>query len=605
MAAQIYSVTPHSIDTLLTWTRSGEVAIPKIQRPFVWNAAKARDLLDSLYRSYPVGYLNSWRNPTVTLKDGSHSAGKRILIDGQQRVTALSAALHGQEVLDKNYRKVRIRIAFHPIKERFDVYDAAIANDPAWINDVTEIFHPDADLFDLREEYVARNVDADGKAIGKVLQGVLKIVNNHVGVIELAKELDIETVAEIFMRVNSAGVRLSQADCVMSKIAVNEAYGGRKLRKAIDYFCHLVEAPESMSMIESADREFVASEFWPRLKWLKNVKDRLYSPKYTDMLHVAFVAKFGRGRLQELVALLSGRNFETRGYEEAISEDSFDRLKEGVNAFINQNHFDRLTMILRSAGFLTPYMIRSQSAANFAYVLYLYGREKKVSPHVLERLVRRWFAMSIVTRRYSGSSETTFGRDIQQIASLGIVEYVDAEIANVLSDDFWNGRLPQLMNVSIRTSPFFIAFMAAQARLGDKGFLSTDIAVSDLLLNRGDVHHVFPRRHLTRRGLPQRKYNQIANFVYSQSEINIAIGDKSPETYFSHLAEQVAGGRIRYGGIEDRTQLAENFRQNCLPISMLDGEIPEYEDFLAERRILMAIRIKEWFDLLSGHADCS
>src|SRR4029077_15173880 len=125
MSTQRYSVTPHSVETLLTWVKTGEIAIPEIQRPFVWEATKVRNLLDSLYRGYPVGYLIAWKNPTVRLKDGTHSAGKRILIDGQQRVTALMAALLGQEVVTKDYETVRIRIAFNPVKEGFEVANPA------------------------------------------------------------------------------------------------------------------------------------------------------------------------------------------------------------------------------------------------------------------------------------------------------------------------------------------------------------------------------------------------------------------------------------------------------------------------------------------------
>ena len=142
MSTQRYSVTPHPIETLLTWVKSGEIAIPEIQRPFVWEATKVRNLLDSLYQGYPVGYLIAWRNPTVKLKDGTPSAGKRILIDGQQRVTALMAALLGREVLTKDYETVRIRIAFHPQEERFEVANPAIRKDVAWIEDVAEVFAP-------------------------------------------------------------------------------------------------------------------------------------------------------------------------------------------------------------------------------------------------------------------------------------------------------------------------------------------------------------------------------------------------------------------------------------------------------------------------------
>lgn len=144
MSTQRYSVTPHPIETLLTWVKSGEIAIPEIQRPFVWEASKVRNLLDSLYQGYPVGYLIAWRNPNVKLKDGTFSAGKRILIDGQQRVTALMAGLLGLEVLTKDYETVRIRIAFHPLEEKFEVANPAIKKDGAWIEDVAAVFAPEA-----------------------------------------------------------------------------------------------------------------------------------------------------------------------------------------------------------------------------------------------------------------------------------------------------------------------------------------------------------------------------------------------------------------------------------------------------------------------------
>ena len=314
MSTQRYSVTPHPIETLLTWVKSGEIAIPEIQRPFVWDATKVRNLLDSLYQGYPVGYLIAWRNPTVKLKDGTSSAGKRILIDGQQRVTALMAALLGREVLTKDYETLRIRIAFHPQEERFEVVNPAIRKDVAWVEDVANVFSPDASLTELTDVYSAKNPSADRRRVSLVLEKLRKIINNHVGVIELADDLDIETVTEIFIRVNSAGTALSQADFAMSKIAVNETYGGNLLRKAIDYFCHLAVAPEFLTRIEKGDTAFAASEFLPHMRWLKDVNDDIYDPTYTDMLRVAFTSEFGRGRLQDLVALLSGRNFETKQF---------------------------------------------------------------------------------------------------------------------------------------------------------------------------------------------------------------------------------------------------------------------------------------------------
>src|SRR4029077_19238242 len=258
MSTQRYSVTPHPIETLLTWVKSGEIAIPEIQRPFVWDATKVRNLLDSLYQGYPVGYLIAWRNPTIKLKDGTSSSGKRILIDGQQRVTALMAALLGREVLTKDYETVRIRIAFHPQEKRFEVANPAIRKDAAWISDIADLFAPEAKLLQTTRDYVKANPSADENIVFATLEQLRKIINNHVGIIELAEDLDIETVTEIFIRVNSAGTELSQADFAMSKIAPNDAYGGNLLRKAIDYFCHCAKSPDHVDRIAKGDKTFAA-----------------------------------------------------------------------------------------------------------------------------------------------------------------------------------------------------------------------------------------------------------------------------------------------------------------------------------------------------------
>jgi hypothetical protein len=134
-------------------------------------------------------------------------------------------------------------------------------------------------------------------------------------------------------------------------------------------------------------------------------------------------------------------------------------------------------------------------------------------------------------------------------------------------------------------------------KLGDKGFLSTAITAQDLLMNRCDVHHVYPRNFLKKQGLPRGRYNQIANFVLAQSEINIAIGDKAPEKYFKELAEQCDGGKKLYGGIVSATHMKSNLRANCLPETMLSA-VPPYDAFLEDRRKLMALKIQQWFEVL-------
>jgi hypothetical protein len=598
LTTQRYSVTPHPIETLLTWVKSKEIAIPEIQRPFVWDATKVRNLLDSLYLGYPIGYLIVWRNPNIKLKDGTTSAGKRILIDGQQRITALMAALLGQEVLTKGYETVRIQIAFNPIENRFEVTNSAIKKDPAWIADVATVFDPETSLSELTDNYIEQNRAADKKTISRTLENLRKITNNNVGVIELADDLDIETVTEIFIRVNSAGAELSQADFAMSKIAANETYGGNQLRKAIDYFCHLAASPEFYGKIEKGDPEFARSEFFPKMAWLKDVNDDLYDPSYTDMLRVAFTSEFGRGKLQDLVALLSGRNFETKQYEEVIAEQSFARLKSGILNFINKTHYERLTMILRSAGFVLNSLVSGKNNINFAYILYLRARSEGIPASEIERLIRRWFVMTMLTGRYAGTPETAFDFDMRQIESRGMIPYVNAVVDAELSESFWDTLLPQNLETSSGVSPYFLVYQAAQVKMKDKGFLSRDITVLDLLLNRSDVHHIFPRKYLKEQGLQRGQYNQIANFALAQSEINIAIGAKPPSMYFGELKSQCNGGKRKYGAITDMDTLLENLRQHAIPEGIFGELATDYNAFLEERRKLMAQKIKMYFQTL-------
>ncbi|MBM4457456.1 MAG: DUF262 domain-containing protein [Chloroflexi bacterium] len=598
MPTQRYAVTQPPIETLFTWIKSGDIAIPEIQRPFVWSAVQVRKFLDSLYQGFPVGYLIAWRNPDVKLKDGTPSAGKRILIDGQQRVTALMAALLGQQVIDKDYEQTRIRIAFHPVNHQFEVSNPAIVKDAAWIPDISTVFDANCSLFELVTSYCLRNPNITQDSIFRSLERLRGITSNQIGLIELNSDLDIETVTEIFIRVNSEGVSLSQADFAMSKIAVNETHEGHVLRKAIDYFCHLAVVPDFHKAIQGHDPAFAKTDFFAQMSWLKKENDDLYDPSYTVMLRVAFTSEFRRGKLEDLVALLSGRNFETRQFEEAIVEDTFTRLKSSVLRFMNETHFKRLIMIVRSAGFVDPSMIGSQNALNFAYILYLTLRELKRPDSEIERYVRRWFVMSVLTGRYSGSPESKFDEDIRQIHTLGITGYADTVIRGELSDAFWDVTLPQAMDTSVASSPYFRVFQAAQVKANDTGFLSRDITVRELIEVKSDVHHLFPRDYLKKRGVPRAQYNQIANYVVAQTEINIGIGNREPAEYFAQLQEQCSGGKKRYGNLTDTAKLAENLRQNCIPAGMETMTVSNYPAFLAERRNLMARKIKGYFEAL-------
>lgn len=590
---QKYSVNQHLIETILAWVKSGEIAIPEIQRPFVWDSSKVRDLMDSLYQGYPVGYVIAWRNPNVRLKDGSMSEGRKVLIDGQQRVTALTAAILGQYVINKTYQRVKIKIAFNPIEERFEVQNPAILKDKTWLHDISEAIN--GDLFEIADNYFELNPDIDKKHVRNAFSNLINIPKKQIGLIELSPDLDIETVTEIFIRINSKGVVLSQADFAMSKIAADTDNNGNELRKAIDYFCHLAIAPDFYKHIVDNDKEFAKTEFFQKMQWLKTENEDLYDPDYNDLIRVAFTSQFNRGKLSDLVSLLSGRNFETRTFEAEIAQQSFSTLKEGVTNFINETNFKRFLMIVKSAGFISPKLIRSQNAINFAYIVYLKLKHLGENPVAIESYVRRWLVYSILTSRYSGSPESTFDFDIKQISHKSFDEILREREAAELSDAFWNASLPQSLDTSVASSPYFHVFLASQVKANDKGFLSKDVLISDLISLRGDIHHLFPKDYLKKNGLDRSRYNQIANYVYMQSEINIKVGNKPPKDYFELIRQQMIENNKQVSGISTEQELWNNLKMNCVPTELIEMSINDYQDFLTLRRKLMATKMKGYY----------
>ena len=317
--------------------------------------------------------------------------------------------------------------------------------------------------------------------------------------------------------------------------------------------------------------------------------------RYTDVLRVAFTTQFNRGKLSDLVSLLSGRNFETRTFEEEIAEASFKKLSKGIMNFINETNFKRFLMIIKSAGFIHHKMIRSQNAINFAYIVYLKLREKDENPANIESYVRRWFVFSVLTGRYSGSPESMFDYDIRQIEDKSFADYLNEKEEADLSEAFWSASLVQSLNTSVSSSPYFHVYLASQVKANDNGFLSKEITVGDLITYRGDIHHIFPSNYLKKNGLPRGKYNQIANYVYMQQEINIQIGDKAPNKYFSELKEQCNSKELKYGAINAIPELIENLKHNCIPKQVFEMSIENYDTFLAKRRTLMTQKMKEYY----------
>ncbi|WP_102374141.1 GmrSD restriction endonuclease domain-containing protein [Raoultibacter massiliensis] len=599
-----YSVTTYSVQSILGLIESGDIAIPEIQRPFVWDSTKVRDLVDSLYHGYPTGYLITWKNPDVKIKGGGVAEGKTVLIDGQQRVTALTAALAGKPVLNDDYESKRVKIAFNPLYEGedtpFAVLTPVIDKDSRWISDVAEFFAPDFDSWSFVNGYIEANPGCDPRVVNARITDLKAIATRQLGCIVVAAECSIDEVTDIFIRINSKGAVLSQADFAMSKIAADEAHGGNMLRKAIDYYCHLAVKPEFWATISQQDPEFVASEYSTKSEWLKDDKDDIYDPDYNDVLRVSFMHMFGRGKLADLVSLLSGRDFEARDFKAEIADESFGKLHDGVVKFMSKGNFQDFTAALRSAGFSSSQIIGSKGAVNFAYNLYLTLREDKSIPSTdVKRWVQRWYVMSVLTGRYSGSSESIMDRDMRRIADQGFIPFYEEIAASRLADTFWDVTLPQdLATTSVRSGAW-MTYVASQVRAADNTLFTNGFKVADVIANVGDIHHIFPKAYLRKTiDAPQRLYNQVANYTYLEKRINIAIGEKRPGEYFSQARDAIKSGAGYFGDIADEGTLLSSLEANCIPEGIFEMGADDYENFLAQRRVLMARKIRNYYESL-------
>ncbi|MBD3878927.1 MAG: DUF262 domain-containing protein [Quinella sp. 1Q5] len=585
-----YTVINYSVETILTYIKQDEIVVPEIQRPFVWKSSQVRDLIDSLYNEYPTGYLIIWQNPNVRLKNGGSAVGKKILIDGQQRVTALMTAIVARSILTENYEEKTIKIAFNPTatgdNEKFAVQTSAHIKSSSWIEDISELFKQNFSRLKFMKKYLQDNPDADEDKVEAAIEKLINIKNCQLGVIILDSNLDIDAVTEIFVRINSQGKRLNASDFAMSKIAADKSNGGNLLRKVIDYFCRLSVDAAFYNTLKSSDSEFMNSEYVAKIAWVKNFSQSIYNPDYADMLRVSFMRAFQRGKLKDLVSLLSGRDFVKRTFASSIIEDSFKKLRAGVENFINEYNFRQFVLAIQSAGFIHDKLLTSKITLDFAYTLYLLLHDDANIPKTeVKRLVQKWFVLSMLTGRYIASPESQMDRDLREIESKGFKNFFAENEAALLSGTFWDVRLVQNFETTSTTSPYFLVYLAAQVFSADKALFSNSVKVSDLILSGGDIHHIFPKEYLKSNGITDRqRYNQIANYAYLDKPVNIVISKKSPQEYFGEIAAL--------------KNYPQNLEENSVPSSVVTQTYKDYEDFLLNRRRLMADKVKHYYHKL-------
>lgn len=581
-----YHVDNVTIEEILGWIKQGKIGLPEMQRPFVWSTAKVRDLIDSLYNGYPIGYIVTWQNPTVGLKNESSSNNKEIIIDGQQRLTALKAALSGEKVVSQQYITKRIKISFKPSTGEFNTLNSAIEKDPLWINDISDIFKSDFNSY----SYVTDNAKKLGMApedLGATLQKLLAIRQSEIGDIKLGYNLSIGAVTDIFNRINSKGVSLSSADLAMSRLSADTIHGGNNLRKQIEYFVQLLNDPNLLENIVKFDSDFANTKEFNQIKWIASEINPIYKPRYADILHLILATSFKRGKLSDMVSLISGRDFEARNYSEEGMKANYEKMQAGATLVFNKSNFQRYLMILRDMGMRNSGKLGlvGHGVFNFGYILFLYLHlSTNLSQEKIASYLKRWIIMSALTGRYSGSSETITESDLKMISrDANPINVLDDILDREMNDSFWNGTLPNMLRVQSTQASSWRIFQMSQIYGKDTAWLAKDTSTETVMLEEGNIHHIFPQAYLRKNGFSKGDINQIANYVWVTQPKNLEISDKAPKDYLSD--ENI---------IEFMSET--NNRENAIPEEIVDYDFHNYSDFLNQRRHLMAKKMREFYE---------
>ena len=589
MRAENYKITQFTVNNILGFVESSQIAIPEIQRPFVWKDKEVRDLIDSLYEGYPIGYLIIWQNSQIRVRGFGKGGTKKILIDGQQRVTALMASLLGKEVLDDQYQSRRIKIAFYPLagtgEDTFAVCGPDQEKDPKWIPDISIFFRRDFSYRKFEKKYLADNPGINTKELEEAVDKLRGIIKHQVGIIELSFMLDIDVVSEIFIRINLQGKPLNQEDFVMSKISVNEQYDGDLIRNSIDYFCHLLKEPSFMNILNQNEKEFMSSSYGQALAWTAKDQETIYVPSYSDVLKVVLMAYFGKSKVGDLVNLLSGKEASKGSVSKKLTEESFKTLGKGVKAFISEENFKGFTKALKKAGYCCERLIYSQSLLNYCYAMYLIMGEEGISAEEKASLIGKWMAMSLVTGHYQSTPDSVVIRDRENALKEGFASYLSQIEELKMKDDFYEAILPEkYKSTSARTAPF-LAYIASLCAGQTTSLYDENSLISDLYENKTEGYQILPKAYLEKCGFKTREtYGQVANITYISKNVKNVVKRQSPSKYKEALPK-----------ICDEQTIHNTLVANAVPSYLFEVDDSRVEDFFKDRRKMMAQKVKEYY----------
>ena len=582
MSVTVFTKVDYDLDSLVKYIALGEIGLPDIQRPFVWKNAKVRDLFDSMYRGYPVGYLLLWRNGLTADRaigtDAKQKPPRLMIVDGQQRLTSLYAVVKGVPVVRHNYDSEQIRIAFNPLEERFEVHDAAIQRDKSFIPNISRIWS--GGIFKLAKEYLeglqaVREVTPDEiEGVQNAITKLQELRTFPFTALELAADISEEDVSDVFVRINGTGTPLNQADFILTLMSVFWDQG----RADLERFCRKARKPT----------KGMASPF-----------NYFIEPDPAQMLRVGVGVAFKRARLRHVYSILRGKDLETAQFSEKRRIEQFEKLKDAQERSLNIQHWHDFLGCIRMAGFRSGKMISSQNNLLFSYMLYLIGRiEVGVEAFTLRKVIAQWFFMSAVTGRFTSSPESAMEFDLARLRDVTGPEQFISRLQHVcdltLTNDFWGVTLPNDLATSSSRSPSLLAYNAALVLL-DARVLFSNAKVAEMLdpavhSSRSVIerHHLFPKGYLLAKMKISgtRATNQIANYAYVEWADNMTIADQAPSDYLPQLKERFS-----------ESELATMYHSHALPANW---EQMEYRGFLEKRRELMAQIIREGYKKLTA-----
>jgi hypothetical protein len=565
------------------------IALPDLQRPFVWEDTGARQLLDSLFVGFPVGTLVFWH--TSNDKDaralGAERPGLRattLVIDGQQRLTSLYAVMRGVDVVGKDGATRKITIAFRPRDGRFEVADAAIRNDPEFLPNVTELWDGRRVTSQIRRDLITSLRDkgrvVDDKyedAVDRNLGRAHAINDYRFPTVDIRKtaatqddEVTDEDIAEIFVRINNQGTRLGQADFVLTLLSVFHS----GLRDRIEDRARAM----SQGTVVGIDTQ--------------------------QLLRAVCGVAFGRARMSAIYRYLRGVDPTTGEADPIERVKRLDQLDDAANLCMETTPWRDYLLRVQHAGFVSQTLIASKNAIVNGYAFYIRGRKVGVPKNKLDELIARWVFGTLLTARYSTASETIFEQDLARVERLepddadGFIRALDDALNETLTGDYWTQPLVSALETEKARAPAALAFRAAQVVLGARALFSDqylrnmiDPPAEGARAAR-ETHHLFPTLWLHSCGVRERRFvNQVANLADVGWHENSVISGRGPADYVPRLRKKLPIQDDRWGRM---------CAEHALP---LKWESMEYKDFLRERRRRMADIIRVAFRQLGGESD--